>query len=225
NEKEHKEHLKNEKEHKEHLKVILDLLKKEKLYAKFSKCEFWIPKALPVTTGDLSRDSKKLPNQWQSLLRSAPILALPEGSEEFMVYCNTSHKGLGDVLMQRGKQMLDMYKGQGRISKAIGIVGAAGIMMDFITKLPKSSQGFNTIWVTVDRLTKSAHFLPIWENDPLDKLARLYLNRIVERHGIPVSIICDRDGRFTSNFWRSFQKETTRVRELSKLSMTCCVLA
>ncbi|GKB86518.1 putative reverse transcriptase domain-containing protein, partial [Tanacetum coccineum] len=80
------------------------------------------------------------------------------------------------------------------------------IMMDFITKLPRSSQGFDTIWVIVDRLTKSAHFLPIRENDPLDKLARLYLNRIVARHGIPASIICDRDGRFTSNFWRSFQK-------------------
>ncbi|GJW49102.1 putative reverse transcriptase domain-containing protein [Tanacetum coccineum] len=80
------------------------------------------------------------------------------------------------------------------------------ITMDFITKLPKSSQGFDTIWVIVDRLTKSAHFLPIRENDPLDKLARLYLNRIVARHGIPVSIICDRDGRFTSNFWKSFQK-------------------
>ncbi|GJT57797.1 putative reverse transcriptase domain-containing protein [Tanacetum coccineum] len=81
------------------------------------------------------------------------------------------------------------------------------ITMDFITKLPKSSQGFDTIWVIVDRLTKSAHFLPIRENDPLDKLARLYLNRIVARHGIPASIICDRDGRFTSNFWKSFQKD------------------
>ncbi|GKF59108.1 putative reverse transcriptase domain-containing protein, partial [Tanacetum coccineum] len=70
------------------------------------------------------------------------------------------------------------------------------ITMNFITKLPMSSQGFDTIWVIVDRLTKSAHFLPIRENDPLDKLARLYLNR----HGIPASIICDRDGRFTSNF-------------------------
>ncbi|GKD29303.1 putative reverse transcriptase domain-containing protein, partial [Tanacetum coccineum] len=80
------------------------------------------------------------------------------------------------------------------------------ITMDFITKLPKSLQGFDTIWVIVDRLTKSAHFLPIRENDPLDKLARLYLNKIVARHGIPVLIICDRDGRFTSNFWRSFQK-------------------
>ncbi|GKB65897.1 putative reverse transcriptase domain-containing protein, partial [Tanacetum coccineum] len=80
------------------------------------------------------------------------------------------------------------------------------IMMDFITKLPKSSHDFDTIWVIVDRLTKSAHFLSIMENDPLDKLARLYLNTIVARHGIPASIICDRDRRFTSNFWRSFQK-------------------
>ncbi|GJR31676.1 reverse transcriptase domain-containing protein [Tanacetum coccineum] len=78
--------------------------------------------------------------------------------------------------------------------------------MDFITKLPKSSQGFDTIWVIMDRLTKSAHFLPIRGNDLLDKLARLYLNMIVARYGIPASIICDRDGRFTSNFWRSFQK-------------------
>nr|GEX82091.1 reverse transcriptase domain-containing protein [Tanacetum cinerariifolium] len=78
--------------------------------------------------------------------------------------------------------------------------------MDFITKLPKSPQGFDSIWVIVDRLTKSAHFLPIRENDPLDKVVRLYLNRIVARYGIPVSIIYDRDGRFTSNFWRSFQK-------------------
>ncbi|GJQ97020.1 putative ribonuclease H-like domain-containing protein [Tanacetum coccineum] len=69
------------------------------------------------------------------------------------------------------------------------------ITMDFITKLPRSSQGFDTIWVIVDRLTKSAHFLPIRENDPLDKLARLYLNRIVARYGIPALIICDHDGR------------------------------
>nr|GFC89618.1 reverse transcriptase domain-containing protein [Tanacetum cinerariifolium] len=81
------------------------------------------------------------------------------------------------------------------------------ITMDFITKLPKSSQGINTIWVIMDRLTKSAHFLPIKENDPLDKLARLYLNRIVARHRIHVLIICDRNGRFTSNFWKSFQKD------------------
>ncbi|GJU02385.1 putative reverse transcriptase domain-containing protein [Tanacetum coccineum] len=55
------------------------------------------------------------------------------------------------------------------------------ITMDFITKLPRLSQGFDTIWVIMERLTRSAHFLPIRENGPLDKLARLYLNRIVAR--------------------------------------------
>ncbi|GJV13094.1 reverse transcriptase domain-containing protein [Tanacetum coccineum] len=121
------------------------------------------------------------------------------------------------------------------------------ITMDFITKLPRSSRkGFYTDRVIVDRLTKSAHFLPIRENDPLDKLARLYLNRIVARYGIPALIICDRDGRFTSNFWRSFQKAlgtdismstkepvvspqkpTGQVRkpEIPRLSRTCYLLA
>ncbi|GJX14755.1 putative reverse transcriptase domain-containing protein [Tanacetum coccineum] len=80
------------------------------------------------------------------------------------------------------------------------------ITMDFVTKLPRTSSGYDTIWVIVDRLTKSAHFLPMRENDSMDKLARLYLKEVVTRHGIPVSIICDRDGRFTSNFWRAFQK-------------------
>nr|GFA09326.1 reverse transcriptase domain-containing protein [Tanacetum cinerariifolium] len=257
-------YLKNEKEHKEHLKAILELLKKEKLYAKFSKCEFWILEKLC----------------------SMPILALPKGSEDFMVYCDSLNKGLGAVLIQREKviayasRQLKIHKNNytthdldlGSIvfslkiwrhylygtkctvytdhkslqhildqkelnmrqcrwlellsdydcdiryhsGKAKVVADALSrkerieplrdnITMDFITKLLKSSQGFDTIWVIVDRLTKSAHFFPIRENDPLDKLARLYLNRIVARHGIPVSIICDHDGRFTSNFWGSFQ--------------------
>nr|GEX77038.1 putative reverse transcriptase domain, ribonuclease H-like domain, aspartic peptidase domain protein [Tanacetum cinerariifolium]GEY65715.1 putative reverse transcriptase domain, ribonuclease H-like domain, aspartic peptidase domain protein [Tanacetum cinerariifolium] len=79
------------------------------------------------------------------------------------------------------------------------------ITMDFVTKLPKSSQGYDTIWVIVDRLTKSVIFTPIRETDPMDKLARIYLKEVVARHGIPISIISDRDPRFTSNFWRSLQ--------------------
>ncbi|GKE35294.1 putative reverse transcriptase domain-containing protein [Tanacetum coccineum] len=80
------------------------------------------------------------------------------------------------------------------------------ITMDFVTKLPKSSQGYDTIWVIVDRLTKSAIFTPMRETDSMEKLARMYLKEVVTRHGIPVSIICDRDPRFASNFWRSLQK-------------------
>ncbi|GJR30151.1 putative reverse transcriptase domain-containing protein [Tanacetum coccineum] len=447
----------DKKEHEEHLKAILELLKKEKLYAKFSKCEFWILKVqllshvidsrglvgyyrrfiegfskiaksmTKLTQKGIKFDwGEKEENAFQLIkqkLCSAPILALPEGSEDFVVYCDASHKGLGAVLMQREKviayasrqlkiheknytthdlelgsvvfalkiwrhylygtrctmfidhkslqHILDQkelnmrqrrwlellsdydcdiryHPGKANVvadalsrkerieplrvralvmtigldlpkqileaqiealkpenlenedvggmirrdipkeklePRADGVLCLNGrswlpcygdlrsvimheshkskysihpgsekmyqdmkklywwpnmkadiatyvskcltcakvkakhqrpsgllvqpaipewkwdnIMMDFITKLPKSSQGFDTIWVIVDRLTKSAHFLPIRENDPLDKLARLYLNRIVARHGIPVSIICDRDGRFTSNF-------------------------
>ncbi|GJW91598.1 putative reverse transcriptase domain-containing protein [Tanacetum coccineum] len=85
---------KNKKEYKEHLKAILELLKKEELYAKFSKCEFWIPK------GDKQEAAfQTLKNK----LCSAPILALPQGAENFIVYCNASHKGLGAVLMQNEK--------------------------------------------------------------------------------------------------------------------------
>nr|GFA29956.1 putative reverse transcriptase domain-containing protein [Tanacetum cinerariifolium] len=79
------------------------------------------------------------------------------------------------------------------------------ITMDFVTKLPKSSQGYDTIWVIVDRLTKSAIFTPIRETDPMDKLARIYLKEVVTSHEIPISIISDRDPRFASNFWRSLQ--------------------
>ncbi|GJS14048.1 putative reverse transcriptase domain-containing protein [Tanacetum coccineum] len=366
----------DKKEHEEHIKLILELLKKEKLYAKFSKCEFWIPKVqflghvidsrglagyyrrfikgfskiaksmMMLTQKGIKFDwGEKEENAFQLIkqkLRSAPILALPEGSKDFVVYCDASHKGLGDVLMQREKwpsslshkerieplrvralvmtigldlpkQILEaqiealkpknlenedvggmirkdilkeklelhadgvlclndrswlpcygdlrsvitheshkskysIHPGSDKIyqdmkklywwpnmkadiatyvSKCLTCVKVKAehqrpsgllvqpaipewkwdnIMMDFITKLPKSSHGFDTIWVIMDRLTKSAHFLPIRENDPLDKLARLYLNMIVARHGIPISIICNRDGRFTSNFWGSFQK-------------------
>ncbi|GJX41519.1 putative reverse transcriptase domain-containing protein [Tanacetum coccineum] len=80
------------------------------------------------------------------------------------------------------------------------------ITMDFVTKLPKSSQGYDTIWVIVTSYQKSAIFIPMKETDPLEKLARMYLKEVVTRHGIPVSIICDRDPRFASNFWRSLQK-------------------
>ncbi|GKE69470.1 putative reverse transcriptase domain-containing protein [Tanacetum coccineum] len=80
------------------------------------------------------------------------------------------------------------------------------ITMDFITKLPRSKSGHDTIWVIVDRLTKSAYFLAIREDYSTEKLARIYVNEIVSRHGVPVLIISDRDGRFTSRCWQTVQK-------------------
>nr|GEY91687.1 putative reverse transcriptase domain-containing protein [Tanacetum cinerariifolium] len=345
----------DKKEHEEHLKGILELLKEDKLYAKFSKCEFWIPKvqflshvidsrgihvdpakiesikywASPKTPTKIRQflglAGEKEENAFQLIkqkLCSVSNLTLPKGSEDFVVYCDSSHKGLGVVLMQREKAnvvsdalirkerdkplrvralvmtislnlpkqileaQIEALKPKNLKKKDVGGMirmdipkeglephanvtlclngrrwlpcygdlrsvimheshkskyyinpGSEKMYQDmkklywwpnmkaniatyvsstraemgqhhngFVTKLPKSSQRLDTIWVIVDRLTKSAHFLPIRENDPLDKLARLYLDRIVMRHGTPVSIICDRDGWFTSNFWKTFQK-------------------
>ncbi|GKA87889.1 putative reverse transcriptase domain-containing protein [Tanacetum coccineum] len=78
--------------------------------------------------------------------------------------------------------------------------------MDFVSGLSRTPSGYDTIWVIVDRLTKSAHFQSMKKTDSMEKLMRLYLKEIMCRHGVPVSIISYRDSYFTSNFWRSLQK-------------------
>ncbi|XP_028119521.1 uncharacterized protein LOC114317029 [Camellia sinensis] len=77
------------------------------------------------------------------------------------------------------------------------------VMMDFVTGLPKSPKGRDAIWVIVDHLTKSTHFLPYKMTDTLESMCRLYIEEIIRLHGIPVSIVSDRDPRFTSRFWGS----------------------
>nr|GFC30966.1 putative reverse transcriptase domain-containing protein [Tanacetum cinerariifolium] len=72
------------------------------------------------------------------------------------------------------------------------------IKMDFIIKLPRTPSGYDSIWVIIDRLTKSAHFISINEKFKMERLTRLYLKEIVCRHRVPVLIISDRDPRFTS---------------------------
>ena len=89
------------------------------------------------------------------------------------------------------------------------------ITMDFVTGLPRTSKGNNAIWVVVDRLTKSAHFIAIREDASLDNLARIYIKEVVRLHGAPLSIVSDRDPRFTSNFWRSLQRALSTELHLS----------
>ncbi|GJY32730.1 putative reverse transcriptase domain-containing protein [Tanacetum coccineum] len=126
---------KSKQEHEEHLKLILELLKKEELYAKFSKCEFWIPKVqflglagyyrrfiegfLKIAKSMTKLTQKKVVFDWgdkqeaafqllKEKLCSAPILALLEGAENFIIYCDASHKGLGDVLMSSSVRSEDL---------------------------------------------------------------------------------------------------------------------
>nr|GEV71641.1 hypothetical protein [Tanacetum cinerariifolium] len=129
-----------------------------------------IPGVAPVARAPYRLASYEMKELLDQLKELADKGFIRPRSEEFVVYCDASIKGLGAVLMQREKS------------------------------------GNDTIWVVVDRLTKSAHFLPMKETDPMDKLTRLYLKVVVTRHGIPVSTICDRDPRFTSNSLRAFQK-------------------
>ncbi|GJU14011.1 putative reverse transcriptase domain-containing protein [Tanacetum coccineum] len=427
-------HYENKEEHGKHLKTILNLLRSEKLYAKFSKCDFWLDseqflghvidssgvyvdpakiEAVKNWTALTTPMEKNRPYVWgddedeafQTLklkLCSAPILSLPEGSEDFVVYCDASLKGFGAVLMQREKviaytsrqlrkneenytthdlelgavvfalrlwrhylygtkytiELLSDYdcviryhpgkanvvadalsrkdkepirvralvvtvhnnlpeqirnaqveackeenigaegfRGEGEpfevrsdgtkclkgrvwlplfgglrglimleshkskysihpgsdkmyhdlrklywwpnmkadiatyVSKCLTCAKVKAehqkpsgllqqpeipvwkwerITMDFITKLPRTPSGYDSIWVIVDRLTKSAHFIPMNEKYKMEKLTRLYLKEIVCRHGVPPCLIYFRPGlrdpRFASRFWRSLQK-------------------
>ena len=78
--------------------------------------------------------------------------------------------------------------------------------MDFLTHLPRTLQRHDAVWVIVDRLKKSAHFLAVRMTITLERFCLLYIREIVRLHGVPVSIVSDRDPRFTAHFWKSFQK-------------------
>ncbi|GJX59932.1 putative reverse transcriptase domain-containing protein [Tanacetum coccineum] len=383
---------KTKEDHEVHLRLVLELLRKEKLYAKFSKCEFWLQEVhflghvvnqngihvdpskieavkkwkAPTTPSKIqsflglagyyqhfianfSKIAKPLTSLTQknkkyvwgveqeeafhtlkSKLCNAPILSLPDGVEDFVVYCDASNQRLGYVLKQRGKRHYlygtksviytdhkslqhifdqkelnmrqrrwielfsdyeceiryhpgkenmvavalsrkerenllteklhgldqqmerkedeslyfmdhiwvllagDMYWWPGMkrdiatyVSKCLTCSKVKAkhqrpssllqqpeipewkwdkITMDFITKLPKTKSGHDTIWVIVDRLTKSAHFLAMREDYSTERLAKLYIDKIVSRHGVPVSVISDRDGQFTSRCWQTVQK-------------------
>nr|GEU54871.1 retrotransposon protein, putative, Ty3-gypsy subclass [Tanacetum cinerariifolium] len=160
-------------EHEEHLKLILELLKKEELFAKFSKCEIWIPKVqflgYVIDSKGFSKTAKSMTKLTQKKVKfdwgdkqeaafrllkeklcSAPILALPEGAENFIVYRDASQKGLGVVLMQNEKVKAEHQKPSGLlVQPKISQWKWDNITVDFITKLPRTSSGYDTIWIYV----------------------------------------------------------------------------
>ena len=80
------------------------------------------------------------------------------------------------------------------------------VMMDFVTQFPQTSRGHNAVWVIVDRLTKSAHFLAMRMTFTLEEFYRLYIREIVRLHRVTVSIVSNRHSRFTTRFWEGFQR-------------------
>nr|GEV81801.1 putative reverse transcriptase domain-containing protein [Tanacetum cinerariifolium] len=249
--------------------LVLELLKKEKLYDKFSKCEFWLREVQflgHVINGDgIHVDHSKIesikswkglrtPSEVRSFLRLAgyyrrfikdfskiakSLAVLTQKSETFIGrrwielfsdydceirYYPGLQRGIDKMIELRNDRALYYLdqiwvplKGDVRtliINEALkaehqrpsGLLQQPeipewkweGIAMDFVTKLPRTSSGNDKIWVIVDRLTKYAHFLHMREDYKMHILARLYLNKIVARHGVSISIISDRDSRLTS---------------------------
>ncbi|GJY93295.1 putative reverse transcriptase domain-containing protein [Tanacetum coccineum] len=237
---------KTQEEHEVHLGLVLELLKKEKLYAKFSKCKFWVREVqflghvingngIHVDPSKIEAKSKTFDwgeeqeTAFQTLkekLCNAPLLALPNKPEDFLVYCDSSGLGLGCVLIQRGKviayasRQLKIHEKnytthdlklerldemiEHRSDRALYYLDRIWVPLKGDVLVAGNEEGYSC--VIVDWLTKSAHFLPMREDYKMDRLARLYMNEIVARHGMPISITSDRDSHFTSRFWQSMQK-------------------
>jgi hypothetical protein len=94
------------------------------------------------------------------------------------------------------------------------------IGMDFITGLPRTSKGYDSIWVIMDRLTKVAHFIPVKTTYKVSQLAELYMARIVSLHGVPKKIILDRGSQFTPRFWKSFHENMDAKLNFSSVGVS-----
>nr|GEU43879.1 hypothetical protein [Tanacetum cinerariifolium] len=125
----------------------------------------------------------------QSSIKDRILAAHKEAVDEFA----RLQRGFYEMIEQRSDRTLYYLD---RIW--VPLKGEEGITIDFVTKLPRTISGNDTIWVIVDQLTKSAYFLPMREEYKMDRLARLYLNEIVAKHGVSILIISDCDSRFTS---------------------------
>ncbi|KAA3465538.1 Transposon Ty3-I Gag-Pol polyprotein [Gossypium australe] len=179
----------DESEHAEHLRIVLQTLRDKQFFAKFSKSGYYrrFVKGFSITRL-LQKDVKF---KWKAKPQKLEISDEPEifefvTAEMVKVEHQVSLGLLQPIMIPEWK--LD------------------GVTMDFVSSLPLSPIKKDAIWVVVDRLTKSTHFIPVHTDFSLDKLAELYISKIVRLHGVPLSIVLDRDPRFTSRFWKKLQK-------------------
>nr|GEU28869.1 putative reverse transcriptase domain, ribonuclease H-like domain, aspartic peptidase domain protein [Tanacetum cinerariifolium] len=221
-----------------------------------------IPKTAFRTRGEDQDTAFQLLKQ---KLCEAPILALPKGNDDFVVYCDASHQAQTEVIKEesinaenlqgmdkkfeihpdgnrciKNRSTDKMYQDLKKlywwpnmkaiiaeyVSKCLTLSRVKAecqmpsglliqpeipkwkwerITMDFVSKLPKTSNGHDTIWIIIDRLNKSTHFIPTQATDSMETLTRLYIKEIISRQGALISIISDHDSHFTSRFWQSLQ--------------------
>nr|GEY49470.1 putative reverse transcriptase domain, ribonuclease H-like domain, aspartic peptidase domain protein [Tanacetum cinerariifolium] len=248
----------NKEDHEEHLKTILELLKNEKLYAKFSKCDFWLESVHflghVIDSDDVHVDPAKVeairnwsapttPTEKELNMRQRRWIELLSDYDCEIRYHPGKGNVVADALSRKDREPLrvrslvmtvhtnlpekileaqtEAMKGENvkaenlaKHQKPSGLLQQPKtlewkwekITMDFVSGLLRTPSGYDLIWVIVDHLTKSVHFLPMKKMDSIEKLAQLYLKEIVCRHGVPVSIISDRDSLFKSRFWETLQK-------------------
>ncbi|GJS55390.1 putative reverse transcriptase domain-containing protein [Tanacetum coccineum] len=213
----------NKEGHANHLRIIIELLKKEKLYAKFSKCDYWIRIVQflghLIDSQGLHVDYTKIEavKNWTSPTTPIEI----QGNDDFVIYCDASHQGLGAVLMQREKviayasQQLkpneENYTTHNLKLGAVHILDQKELNMrqrrwlellaDYDCEIRYHPGKANVI---ADTLSRKERIKPL-RIDSMETLIRLYIKEIVSRHGVPISIISDHDSHFTSRFWKSLQ--------------------
>nr|GEY45701.1 hypothetical protein [Tanacetum cinerariifolium] len=215
---------KTQEEHVEHLRHVIN---GNEIHVDPSKIEA-IKNCKAPRTPSKSEEHELAFQTLKDKLCNAPVLALLNGPEDFIVYCDASRIGLGCVLMQRGLDEMMEQRSDGTLYYLDRIwVPLRGDVRTLIMDETHKSKYFvhpgadkmyynlrdrywwpgmkKDITEYVNRLTKSVLFQPMHEDHKMHRLARLYLNEIVARHGVPISIISDRDSRFTSKFWQSMQ--------------------
>nr|GEX70383.1 retrotransposon protein, putative, Ty3-gypsy subclass [Tanacetum cinerariifolium] len=211
----------SKEEHEDHLRTVLQILRQEKLYSKFYKCEFWLssvaflghivsaegitmdPAKVEAITKwprptSVTEEREKSFEELKQRLVSEPVLTLPSSSSGFQIYNDASKKGLGCVLMQHGKviayasRQLKPYEVNYPTHdlELAAVVFALKIWRHYLYGEScdvftdhKSLKRHDAIWVVVDRLTKSAHFLPIRKDYSVSKLAETFQQEIVRLHG------------------------------------------
>nr|GEX54053.1 putative reverse transcriptase domain-containing protein [Tanacetum cinerariifolium] len=211
-----------QEEHEENLRLVLELLKKERLYAKFFNCELWLREVQflghVINRDGIYVDPSKIETvkNWEAhrirlkIRLCADAKRILAAQEEACDESAGLQKGLDEMIKRMSDGALYCLD---RIW--VPLKGDERIAMEFVTKLPRTSSGHDTILVVVDRLTKSAYFLLMREDFKMDRLARLYLNEIVSRHGVPISIISDHNSQFTSRFWQSMREELGTKLDIS----------